>query len=63
MTTDEALKQLFSQRGWHKGTGFNESSARSYKNSFSKGKLVMETKIKILKACGFKLVQEMNWEK
>jgi hypothetical protein len=63
MNTQEALKLLFSQRAWHRGSGLNESSARVYKKRFFEGKLEHETQIKILTACGFKLIQEMQWEK
>ena len=63
MTTEEALNKLFSERAWHQGSGLNESSARVYKKRFYEGKLEIETQIKILKSCGFKLVQQMQWEK
>lgn len=61
-TTDEACRQLFSIRGWHKGLGINESTARSYKKRFFEDKLEMETKVKILQLSGFSLKQEMLWE-
>ena len=63
MTTEEALKNLISERAWYQGSGLNESTARVYKKRFLEGKLEIETQMKILKACGFKLVQQMQWDK
>jgi hypothetical protein len=63
MTTEEALYKLFSKRAWWKNSGINESTSRSYKKRFLEGRLELETQIKILNTCGFKLVQQMNWEK
>jgi hypothetical protein len=63
VTTQQALNQLFRDRAWWKDSGINESSARSYKKRFLEGKLELETQIKILNACGFQLVQQMQWEK
>lgn len=63
MTTEQALKKLFEERAWWKGSGLNESSARSYKKRFFDGKLEIETQIKILNACGYKVVQQLEWEK
>ncbi|HEY4785317.1 MAG TPA: hypothetical protein VIH57_04680 [Bacteroidales bacterium] len=62
MTTEEALHKLFSERAWWRDSGINESSARSYKKRFLAGKLEMETQIRILKTCGFRLIQQMQWE-
>jgi len=62
MTTEQALNKLFSERAWWKNSGINESSARSYKKRFLEGKLEMETQIKILNTCGFRMVQQMQWE-
>jgi len=61
MTTDESLKKLFSRRGWHRNSGINGSTARVYKKRFFEGKLELETRIKILEACGYKVIQEMKW--
>ena len=63
MTTEQALNNLFIQRAWWKDSGLNESSARSYKKRFLEGRLEIETQIKILNICGFRLVQQMQWEK
>ena len=63
MTTQESLIRLFNKRGWHKNSGMNGSTARVYKMRFFDNKLEMETKMKILEACGYKIIQEMQWEK
>jgi len=63
MTTEQALYMLFKERAWWKDSGINESSARSYKKRFLNGRLEIKTQIRILNACGFKLVQQMQWEK
>jgi hypothetical protein len=63
MTTEQALNKLFSERAWWKDSGLNDSSARSYKKRFLEGKLEIETQIKILNACGYKLIRQMQWEK
>jgi hypothetical protein len=60
-TTNQACRQLFSIRGWHKGSGIHESTARTYKKRFLEGKLELETKIKILRMCGYSVEQEMMW--
>src|SRR4030042_3968803 len=62
MTTEQSLDRLFRKRAWHKNSGIKESTARVYKKRFIDNTLEMETRINILKACGFKLVQEMQWE-
>lgn len=62
LTTDLSLEKLFSRRGWHKNSGINGSTARVYKKRFTEHGLEMETRIKILEACGYKKVQEMMWE-
>jgi len=62
MTTEQSLKNLFSRRAWHKNSGINESTARVYKKRFFEKRLEIETQIKILESCGFKLMQEMQWE-
>jgi hypothetical protein len=63
MTTEKALNNLFNTITWWKGSGINESSARSYKKRFLEGKLELETQIKILNSCGFRVAQQMQWEK
>jgi hypothetical protein len=62
LTTEQSLRRLFSRRGWHKGSEINESTARVFKMRYLENKLELETQIKILKACGFKLKTEMKWE-
>jgi hypothetical protein len=62
MTTEQSLKTLFGRRAWHKNSGINESTARVYKKRFLEKRLEMETQIKILESCGFKVIQEMHWE-
>jgi hypothetical protein len=62
LTTEQSLKRLFSRRGWHKGSEINESTARVFKMRYFENKLELETQIKVLKACGFKIKTEMQWE-
>jgi len=62
MTTEQSLNKLFNRRAWYKNSGLKESTARVYKKRFAENKLELETRIKILRSCGFKLVQEMQWE-
>lgn len=62
MTTEQSLNKLFSKRAWYKNSGIRENTARVYKKRFRENKLEMETRMKILRSCGFKLVQEMKWE-
>jgi len=59
MTTEQALINLFSERAWWKNSGINESSARSYKKRFLEGRLEIE----ILNICGFRMTQQIEWEK
>ena len=61
-TTDKSLERLFSTRGWYKNSGINGSTARVYKKRFNEHGLEMETRIKILELCGYKIVQEMMWK-
>lgn len=61
MTTEQALRNLFSQRAWYKDFGLKESTSRVFKKRFFEGKLELETQMKILKTCGFEVVQEMQW--
>jgi hypothetical protein len=62
ITTEQSLERLFRKRAWYKNSGIKESTARVYKKRFIDNTLEMETRMKILKTCGFKLVQEMQWE-
>jgi hypothetical protein len=62
LNTDKSLERLFSRRGWYRNSGINGSTARVYKKRFTGHGLEMETRIKILDACGYKIVQEMMWE-
>jgi len=63
MTSEQALTELFKKRAWYKNYRLKESTARAYKKRFLGKTLEIETQIKILSLCGFKLVQEMQWEK
>ena len=62
MTTDQSLNLLLSRRAWYNGSGINENTARVYKKRFLENSLELETRIKILRAAGYRLVQEMKWE-
>jgi hypothetical protein len=62
MTTDQSLRKLFSKRGWYQNSGIPEGTARSYKKRFQENRLELETRIHILKACGFRIACEMQWE-
>ncbi len=62
MTTDQSLSLLFSRRAWYKVSGINENTARVYKKRFLENSLELETRMKILRMAGFRLVQEMKWE-
>jgi len=62
MTTDQSLQRLFSKRGWYRNAGIPEGTARAYKKRFLEDRLELETRIKILQACGFRVAREMQWE-
>jgi len=62
LTTDQSLKRLFSRRAWHKNSGINESTARVCKKRYFENRLEIETQMKILEACGFRLIKVMQWE-
>ncbi len=62
MTTEQSLQQLFSRRAWHKNTGIGASTARTYRKRFRNNELELPTKIKILKASGYQLVKDMDWQ-
>jgi hypothetical protein len=62
MTSEQALTELFNKRAWYKKYGLKESTARAYKKRFLDRTLEIETQMKILSICGFKMVQEMQWE-
>jgi len=62
LTTDQAIENLVSKRGWYKKSGMNDSTARVYKKRFLENKLDLESRIRLLEACGYKLVRQMRWE-
>ena len=62
MTTDESLQRLFSKRGWYREAGIPEGTARACKKRFLEGRLELETRIRILQSCGFRVAREMQWE-
>lgn len=62
LTTDQSLRILFSNRGWYKGSGIHAGTARVYKKRFLENSLEWETRVKILRACSFRIIQEMQWE-
>jgi hypothetical protein len=62
LTTDQSLKLLLSRRGWYKHTGMKDSTARAYKKRYLENKLELEKQIKILKDCGFRILQDLLWE-
>ncbi|HOB83963.1 MAG TPA: hypothetical protein PKX27_09775 [Bacteroidales bacterium] len=61
-TTDQAIERLISRRGWYKKSGTNDSTARVYKKRFLENKLDLESRIRLLEACGYRLVRQMRWE-
>lgn len=62
MSTDQSLQRLFSKRGWYRDAGIPEGTARTCKKRFLEGRLELETQIKILQACGFRVAREMQWD-
>ena len=62
LTTDQAIEKLVSRRGWHKNSGMKGSTARVYKKRFLENKLDLDSRIKLLEACGFRIVRQMKWE-
>lgn len=62
MNTEQSLNKLLSRRSWYKNSGIKGNTARVYKKRFRENKLDLETQVKLLQACGFKLVQEMQWD-
>ena len=62
MTTDQSLQRLFSKRGWYRNSGIPEGTARAFKKRFLEDRLELETRIKILQACGFRIASEVQWE-
>lgn len=43
-------------------SGMNGSTARVYKKRFLEKKLDLESRIKLLETCGYRLVRQMRWE-
>lgn len=62
LTTDQAIENLLSKRGWYINSGMNGSTARVYKKRFLGKKLDLESRIRLLEACGYRLVRQMRWE-
>ncbi len=62
LTTDQAIENLVSKRGWYINSGMNGSTARVYKKRFLEKKLDLESRIRLLEACGYRLVRQMRWE-
>lgn len=62
MSTDQSLQRLFSKRGWYRNSGIPEGTARACKKRFLENRLELETQIKILQSCGFRIAREMQWE-
>jgi len=62
LLTDEALIKLTGRRAWYRNSGINGSTARVYKKRFLENKLDLESRIKLLEACGFRIVRQMRWE-
>ena len=62
LTTDQAIENLVSRRGWYGNSGMNGSTARVYKKRFLEKKLDLESRIRLLETCGYRLVRQMRWE-
>lgn len=62
LTTDQAIENLISRRGWYMNSGMHGSTARVYKKRFLEKKLDLESRIKLLETCGYRLVRQMRWE-
>jgi hypothetical protein len=62
LTTDEAIRKLTGRRSWHRSYGLNDSTARVCKKRFLENKLSLDSSIKLLETCGYKLVRQMRWE-
>jgi hypothetical protein len=62
LLTDEAFEKLTGRRAWYRNSGIKASTARVYKKRFLENKLDLESRIKLLEACGFRIVRQMRWE-
>jgi len=62
LTTDQAIEILVSRRCWYKDSGLKGTTARVYKKRFLENKLELESRIKMLEACGYRIVRQMRWE-
>jgi len=62
LTTDQAIEKLVSRRGWYKHSGMKGSTARVYKKRFLENKLELDSRMKMLEVCGYRIVRQMRWE-
>lgn len=62
LTTDQAIVKLVSNRCWYKDSGLKGTTARVYKKRFLENKLDLESRMKILEMCGYRIVRQMRWE-
>ncbi|MCU0461576.1 MAG: hypothetical protein MUF36_06130 [Bacteroidales bacterium] len=62
LTTDQAIEKLVSRRGWYKDSGLKGTTARVYKKRFLENKLELESRIRLLEVCGYRIVRQMRWE-
>lgn len=62
LTTDQAIEKLVSRRGWYKDSGMKGSTARVYKKRFLENRLELDSRIKMLEVCGYRIVRQMRWE-
>lgn len=62
LTTDEAIRELTGKRSWYRNYGLKDSTARVYKKRFLENDLSLDSRIKLLEVCGYKLVRQMRWE-
>lgn len=63
MTTKEAFKELIDERGAYKTLGIPNSTLRSLRDNFKKGKVSIEKMEALLEKAGYKVIQEKLWEK
>lgn len=57
LTTDQAIKEVFTRRKWYVNVGASLQLANFYKRQFEKGKLTQEIKDRILISHGFNKVE------
>jgi len=62
LTTDQAIEKLVRRRGWYRDSGMKGSTARVYKKRFIEKKLELDSQMKLLEKCGYRLVRQMKWE-